>query len=171
QVAEKELDVQRQPTEPRVARSPELVVPPQLISDDRRVGQIGVEDGATLESVGERVADGHQAMPGRPGPVGLDLDVEDRVLLGFASAGLDLDSAGRIGVSHLLGDPAPGLGDAFSHGALPSVVPAETRRQNSGHAHRPRRVARGSRPGAEDSVYFLLFRLNGKYRGYDLAID
>lgn len=94
-------------------------MPTELISDDRRVGQVSVEDGATLESVGERVADRHQAMPSRLGPIGLDLDVEDRILLGFASASLDLDGARRVGIPHLLGDPAPGLGDAFGHGALP----------------------------------------------------
>jgi len=75
------FDVEREPTESRIARVAELVQPAEFVRDDGAVGQVGVEDGAALETVGQRVADDDQPVPRRLCPVGaeLHLDAERRI--------------------------------------------------------------------------------------------
>ena len=58
--AEQQFDVERKPARAAVTGKAELVEPAQLVSNDRRIRQIGIEDRPALESLRQRIADDHQ---------------------------------------------------------------------------------------------------------------
>src|SRR5215217_8342703 len=75
-VTDQQLKIQWDAAEAGVARVAEVIAPAQLVGDDRRVRQVGVEDRAALKTVRQRVADGDQPVPRSPALIDIHLDVK-----------------------------------------------------------------------------------------------
>lgn len=58
--AEQQFDVEWEPARTAVSGKAEPIEPAQLVSNDRRIRQIGIEDRPALKSLRQRVADDHQ---------------------------------------------------------------------------------------------------------------
>ncbi|MFF1551874.1 DUF3322 domain-containing protein [Rhodococcus erythropolis] len=58
--AEQQFDVEWEPARAAVSGKAELIEPAQLVSNDRRIRQLGIEDRPALKSLRQRVSDDHQ---------------------------------------------------------------------------------------------------------------
>jgi len=140
EVPQQQFDVEREPARTAVERDPEPVPPAELVSHDGGHGQVGVEDGAALEALEQRVPDRDQPVRRIPGRGGLHRDAE---------GGIRHRLPRRPGDDHVVGDRSRTAACRYriGHGDPPlrprgAGPPRDTSQPD------PRRGLRGSRKSA-----------------------